>query len=64
MTDTTEWVVAHDRTNLKTYVRTYQGLTIQMVDLKKVDFTKPGLREIPLDNTFAPADITGNAAAL
>lgn len=64
MMDTTEWVVAHDRTNLKTYVRTYQGLTIQMVDLKKLDFNKPGLREIPLDNTFAPTDITGNAAAL
>lgn len=32
-TDTTEWIVSHDRTNLKTYVRTYGGLNIQSVDL-------------------------------
>ena len=36
--DTTEWAVAHDRTNLKTYIRTYNGLEIQMVDLKKLNF--------------------------
>src|ERR1017187_104922 len=62
--DVTEWAVAHDRTNLKTYVRTYGGLTIQMVDLKKIDFDQPGFRQIALDNTFAPADITSRATAL
>jgi len=38
--------VTHDRTNLKTYVRTYGGLEVQMVDLKKIDFAKPSLRTI------------------
>jgi penicillin V acylase-like amidase (Ntn superfamily) len=60
-TDTTEWVVAHDRTNLKTYVRTYNGLEVQVVDLKKIDFTKPGLRTIALKNEFKPVDITDTA---
>jgi len=62
--DVTEWAVAHDRTNLKTYIRTYGGLTIQMVDLKKIDFDQPGFRQIAVDNTFAPADITSRATAL
>jgi len=62
--DVTEWAVAHDRTNLKTYVRTYGGLTIQMVDLKKIDFNQPGFRQIALDNTFDPAEITSTATAL
>lgn len=45
-TDTTEWIVGHDRTNLKTYVRTYGGLKIQVVDFSRVGFEKPGLRTI------------------
>lgn len=60
-TDTTEWIVSHDRTNLKTYVRTYNGLEIQMIDLKKAGFDKPGMRTIALQNDFAPVDITANA---
>jgi len=63
-TDTTEWVVAHDRTNLKTYVRTYNGLEIQMIDLKKANFDEPGLRTIDLQNAFAPEDITGQGKPL
>lgn len=63
-TDTTEWAVAHDRTNLKTYIRTYNGLAIQMVDLKKVNFDEPGLRTIELQNDFAPEDITAQAKPL
>ena len=63
-TDTTEWAVAHDRTNLKTYVRTYNGLEIQMIDLKKANFDEPGLRTIELQNDFAPEDITPNAKPL
>lgn len=63
-TDTTEWVVAHDRTNLKTYVRTYGGLEIQVVDLKNVGFDKPGMRVIALQNDFAPEDITSKAVPL
>jgi len=60
-TDTTEWTVAHDRTNLKTYARTYNGLAIQMVDLKAIDFDQAGVRVIELQNDFAPEDITSKA---
>jgi hypothetical protein len=35
-----------------------------MVDLKKIDFDQPGFRQIALDNTFTPADITSRATAL
>jgi penicillin V acylase-like amidase (Ntn superfamily) len=63
-TDTTEWVVSHDRTNLKTYIRTYNGLQIQVIDLKKAGFDQPGLRTIDLQNDFAPQDITGSGKPL
>jgi len=63
-TDTTEWTIAHDRTNLKTYVRTYGGLEIERVDLAKLDFAKPGLRTIDLRTEFAPRDISGEAKPL
>jgi choloylglycine hydrolase len=63
-TDTTEWTVAHDRTNLKTYVRTYNGLEIQVIDLKKANFDEAGLRAIDLQNDFAPEDITAKAKPL
>lgn len=63
-TDTTEWVVAHDRTNLKTYVRTYGGLKIQAVDLRRVDFETPGFRSIDMENDFEPEDITATAKPL
>ena len=63
-TDTTEWTVAHDRTNLKTYIRTYNGLAIQVIDLKNAAFDKPGLRTIDLQNDFAPEDVTAQAKPL
>ena len=63
-TDTTEWAVSHDRTNLKTYIRTYGGLNIQMVDLKAIDFDQPGMRVITLQSDFAPEDITSKAQPL
>ena len=63
-TDTTEWIVGHDRTNLKTYVRTYGGLKIQVVDLGRVGFDKPGLRTIELQTSFQPEDVTDTAQPL
>ena len=63
-TDTTEWAVSHDRTNLKTYIRTYGGLKIQMVDLKAIDFDQPGMRVITLQSDFAPEDITSKVQPL
>lgn len=56
--DTTQWIIAHDRANLRTYVRTYESLSIQVIDLKKIDFTTPGLRQIELQKEFAPQDIS------
>ncbi len=63
-TDTTEWVVGHDRTNLRTYIRTYEGLRIQMLDLKKIDFSKPGILQVEVARDFAPTDISGSAKPL
>lgn len=63
-TDTTEWTISHDRTNLRTYVRTYGSLVIEMIDLKRIDFATPGMRTIDLQNTFAPRDITANTKPL
>jgi choloylglycine hydrolase len=60
----TEWVVVHDRTNLKTYFRNYDSLRIQMVDLKKIDFTKPGFRKIPMMRAFTVDDVTANEQPL
>ncbi len=56
--DITEWVVVHDRTQLKTYYRTYEGLTIESVDLRTIDFNQEGYRKISLSNTFSPTDRT------
>jgi choloylglycine hydrolase len=62
--DITEWAVAHDRTNLVSYIRTYGGLEIQKIDHKAIDFAQPGLRTIDLQNDFAPEDITSQAKPL
>lgn len=62
--DTTQWIIAHDRANLRTYVRTYESLSVQVVDLKKLDFTTPGLRQIELQKDFAPQDISNAARPL
>jgi len=62
--DLTEWAVAHDRTNLVSYIRTYGGSLIQQIDHKTIDFDQPGLRTIELQNVFAPEDITTKAQPL
>ena len=62
--DITEWVIVHDRTNLKTYFRTYTGLQIQMVDLKKIDFTIGRFQTVPLPKDFNIEDVTSKAKPL
>ena len=62
--DLTEWAVAHDRTNLVSYVRTYGGSLIQKIDHEAIDFGQSGLRTIELQNDFAPEDITSKAQPL
>jgi choloylglycine hydrolase len=56
--ETTQWVIAHDSTNLKTYFRSYESLSLQMVDLKKIDFSKPGYRQIALKKEMQISDDT------
>ncbi len=56
--DTTQWIIVHDRTDLKTYFRTYDSLHIQRIDLKKIDFSKEKMRQIPLPKEFVFEDVT------
>ncbi len=60
----TEWIIVHDKTNLKTYFRSYKSLQIQMADLKNIDFAKPGFRTISLKKNFEIIDETTNALPL
>ncbi len=62
--DITEWVLVHDRTNLKTYFRNYLSLRIEMVDLTRIDFEKSGFRQIPMNREFAIDDVTDSAEPL
>lgn len=62
--DITQWTIVHDRTNLKTYIRSYESLSIELVDLKKIDFAKAGFKSISMKKNFSPKDITQNAKAL
>lgn len=62
--DITEWIVVHDRTNLKTYFRTYEGLKIQMVDLKKIDFTIGRFQTVSPTKEFVSEDVTHQAKPL
>ncbi len=54
----TQWVIVHDRLNLKTYWRTYGSLQIQMADLNKIDFSTAGLREMLINNDFRVEEVT------
>lgn len=62
--DYTQWSIVHDRSNLKTYVRSYEGLSVEMVDLRKIDFAKTGVKTISLKKDFSPRDVTQNAKPL
>ncbi|CDR35242.1 linear amide C-N hydrolase [Criblamydia sequanensis] len=57
-TDFTQWIVVHDQTQLKTYFRDYFSLEIQAVDLKKLDFSKPGIKQNEVTRDFIVNDIT------
>ncbi|MFS8562873.1 MAG: hypothetical protein LVR00_00460 [Rhabdochlamydiaceae bacterium] len=56
--ETTQWTVVHDRTNLKTYFRSYGSLHVQMVDLKKINFMMPGRSQILMKKEFVAEDVT------
>lgn len=62
--DITQWIVVHDQTNKKTYFRSYESLAIQRVDLKMVDFTEGGLRQISMRKELFFEDVTENSRSL
>jgi choloylglycine hydrolase len=62
--DMTEWIVVHDRTHLRTYFRTYPSLHIQMVDFKKIDFSKGGFRQITMEKNFLAEDLSDRVQPL
>lgn len=45
----TQWTSAADLVNLRYYYHTMHNRRLRMVDLKAIDFTKPGVRQLPLD---------------
>ncbi len=64
LTDVTEWIIVHDHANLKTYFRTYEGLNIQMVDFKKLNFSSGTFQQIPLAKQFTVEEVSENLQPL
>lgn len=62
--DITEWVIVNDQQNRKTYVRSYESLQIQMVDLKKVPLDRAGFQTIPLKKQLEVVDDSLNLKPL
>ncbi|MCB1112687.1 MAG: choloylglycine hydrolase family protein [Chlamydiales bacterium] len=60
-TDYTQWAVVKDLTNRELYYRTYQDLTLNRIDLKKIDFDK-GAKTLNLKLSTSPTyvDVTEN----
>lgn len=56
--DYTQWIVIKDLTQKVLYFRSYSDLTLKMVDLKKLDFTKDVKNNIPLDLKVGIKDVT------
>jgi len=51
--DYTQWVVFKDLSNLKFYYRTYNNMTLQLVDLKQLDFS-PNAKRLNMDIAGLP----------
>ena len=49
MRSSTIWTTGYDTKNRVLYYHTQHNRRVRMVDLKKIDFTKPGLVRMPLD---------------
>ena len=45
----TQWTIASDTKNLVTYYHTAWNRQVRKIDLKKIDFTRSGIRKTPLD---------------
>lgn len=59
--ESTEWVVFKDLTNLKFYYRTYENLTLRMVDFSKLDFSANAKRlRMPIASPAVIQDVTND----
>lgn len=50
--ETTQWVIVHDQTNLKSYIRSYESLRIQGLSFDKIDFNATVPKSISLNRDF------------
>lgn len=50
--ETTQWVVVHDQTNLKSYVRTYESLCIQGISFDRLKLDDKSPKRISLNREF------------
>jgi penicillin V acylase-like amidase (Ntn superfamily) len=62
--DYTSWTVGSDLAKKQCHWKTYGNENICAVDLKNAGLDKPGMRVIPMQNDFAPEDITSQAEPL
>jgi choloylglycine hydrolase len=46
--ESTQWVTYRDSTNRVLYFTTYDNCTFRRLDLKKLDFSKPALKRVPM----------------
>ena len=56
--DYTQWIVIKDLTNQVVYFRSYQGLNLKAINLKKLDFSTPSVKTIPINTGKDYIDIT------
>lgn len=50
LTGVVQWITASDVKNKRYYYRTMHNSRLRMVDLKSIDFSKKGIRYVPLDH--------------
>lgn len=58
--DFTQWILIKDLTNQVVYFRSYQGLNLKAINLKKLDFNTPNVKTIPIDTGKDYIDITAS----
>jgi len=59
MPDKTQWTVIKDLTNKKLYFKSYENTTLQVIDMKKLDFSKGAkVLDIPIDSKQIFVDAT------
>ncbi len=54
----TQWATVRDLTNRRVYLRTYENMSIRMVDLTRIDYGGAEVKTIALDQPEAYEDVT------